>query len=137
MIYPMQCLNMIKLTFIYFNELVILMSSKRQKAFLQVLSSETKKISALEMRYLFSNAKHILGKFLQLICQQYSVLIMELFPELQVSCYRLVTIFQGLLLPFVLKCRLLWSSILSFLDKLYALGQLKSVHSGCFRLLYK
>lgn len=137
MIYPMQCLNMIKLTFIYFNELVILMSSKRQKAFLQVLSSETKKISALEMRYLFSNAKHILGKFLQLICQQYSVLIMELFPELQVSCYRLVTIFQGLLLPFVSKCRLLWSSILSFLDKLYALGQLKSVHSGCFRLLYK
>lgn len=60
---------MIKLTFIYFNKLVILMSSKRYEAFLQVLSSETKKkISEVEMKYLFSNAKYTLGKFLWLIC---------------------------------------------------------------------
>lgn len=31
---------MIKLTLIYFNELIILMSSKRYKVFLQILSSE-------------------------------------------------------------------------------------------------
>jgi len=41
---------MIKLTFIYFNELVILMSSKRYKAFLQVLSSETKKKKSVQWK---------------------------------------------------------------------------------------
>lgn len=59
MIYPMYYLNMIKLTFIYFNELVILIGSVRQEVFVQILSSEPKKKttkkhkthSAVKMKY--------------------------------------------------------------------------------------
>lgn len=56
MIYRMYYLNMIKLTFIYFNELVILIGSVRQEVFVQILSSEPKKNhkthSAVKMKYL-------------------------------------------------------------------------------------
>lgn len=51
MICPMYYLNMIKLTFIYFNELVILIGSVRQEVFVQILSSEPKKNSAVKMKY--------------------------------------------------------------------------------------